>query len=187
MGFTRARRGIRLATGEAFFAVRKDRSRPFAVRSPSGDITAVGTAFNVRAVDDHVTVAVSEGVVTVAPAAQLTLPNPATIRVGSGQQVTFTAREQIKALAVVQTPTPGERGRWRDGVLIYRDEPLRDVVMDVARYTDKSIEIADNAVGDLHYSGLVYKSAVDEWTSALPESFPVTVIRDGQRQIIKAR
>ena len=187
VGFTKERRGIRLAIGEAFFTVKKDRSRPFSVRSPSGDITAVGTAFNVRAVDDHVTVAVSEGVVTVAPTAQLTLPNPATVRVGSGQQLTFTAREQIKSLAVIQTPTPGERARWRDGVLIFRDEPLRDVVMDVARYTDRPIEIADHSVGDLRYSGIVYNGAVDEWIAALPESFPVTVIRDGQRQIIKAR
>jgi transmembrane sensor len=101
--------------------------------------------------------------------------------------VTFTAREQIKALAVVQTPAPGERGRWRDGVLIFRDEPLRDVVMDVARYTDKPIEITDSSVGDVHYSGIVYNGAVDEWIAALPESFPVKVIRDGQRQIITAR
>jgi transmembrane sensor len=187
VGFTKERRGIQLATGEAFFTVKKDRSRPFTVRSSSGDITAVGTAFNVRAVDDHVTVAVSEGVVSVAPTAQLKLPNPATVRVGSGQQLTFTAREQIKALAVIQTPTLGERARWRYGVLIFRDEPLRDVVRDVARYTDRPIEIADSSVGDLHYSGIVYKGAVDEWTAALPESFPVTVIRDDQRQIIKAR
>jgi transmembrane sensor len=141
----------------------------------------------VRAAYDHVTVAVSDGVVTVAPAAQLTLPKPASVRVGSGQQLTFTAREQINALAVVQTPTLGERGRWRDGVLIYRDEPLRDVVMDVARYTDRPIEIADHAIGDLRYSGIVYKSAVDEWMAALSESFPVTVTRDGERQVIKAR
>jgi ferric-dicitrate binding protein FerR (iron transport regulator) len=59
--------------------------------------------------------------------------------------------------------------------------------MDVARYTDGSIEIADASIGDLHYSGIVYNGAVDEWITALPESFPVTVIRDGQRQIIKAR
>jgi transmembrane sensor len=114
VGFTKERRGIQLTTGEAFFTVKKDRSKPFSVRSPSGDITAVGTAFNVRAMDDHVTVAVSEGVVTVAPAAQLTLSNPVPLRVGMGQQVTFTTREQIKALVVVQTPTPGERGRWRE-------------------------------------------------------------------------
>jgi transmembrane sensor len=187
VGFTKKWRGIELATGEAFFSVKKDRNRPFTVRSSSGDITAVGTAFNVRAVDDHVTVAVSEGVVTVAPKSQLMVPEPATVRVASGQQVTFTAKESIKTIAITQTPAPGERARWRDGVLVYRNEPLRDVVMDIVRYSERPIEISDNAIGDLRYSGVVYKGAVEEWTQALPESFPVKIVSEGNREIIKAR
>jgi ferric-dicitrate binding protein FerR (iron transport regulator) len=101
VAFNKEHRTIQLATGEAFFSVKKDRGRPFSVRSNSGDITAVGTAFNVRALVDHVTVAVSEGVVSVAPASQPTAPRPVAVRVASGQQLTFTAQEPIKALAVV--------------------------------------------------------------------------------------
>ena len=187
VAFTRRLRSIQLASGEAYFTVRKDRLRPFTVRSVGGDITAVGTAFNVRAVDDRVTVAVSEGVVTVAPTTQVMATQPAAVRVASGQQVTFTAGEPIKALAITQTPTLGERARWRDGVLVYRDEPLRDVVMDVVRYSAKQIEILDPAIGDLRYSGVVYKSAVDEWTDALPESFPVRIVSEDNRIIIRAR
>jgi len=187
VGFSKKRRDIQLANGEAFFSVKKDRDRPFTVRSSSGEITAVGTAFNVRALDDHVTVAVSEGVVTVTPKTLLMSHEPPTVRVTSGQQVTFAAREAIKAIAITQTPSPGERARWRDGVLVYRDEPLRDVVMDVVRYTDKHIEISDEAIGNLRYSGVVYRGAVEEWTRALPESFPVRIITEGNREIIGAR
>jgi len=187
VGFTRERRGIQLTTGEAFFSVKKDHSRPFVVRSVGGDITAVGTAFNVRAVTEHVTVSVSEGVVTVAPRNELIVAHPDTVRVSSGQQVTFTTRESVKAIAIVESPAPGERARWRDGVLVYRDEPLREVVMDVARYSDKQLELSGDAIGDLHYSGVVYKGAIDEWASALPESFPVRVVNDGNREIIVAR
>jgi transmembrane sensor len=185
--FTKERRNVQLPMGEAFFSVMKDHSRPFIVHSSSGDITAVGTAFNVRSVADHVTVAVSEGVVIVAPTTQLEVREPPAVRVASGQQLTFTAREPTKALAVTESPALGERARWRDGVLIYRDEPLRDVVMDVARYSNKQLEISDDAVGNLHYSGIVYQGAVDEWASALPESFPVKVISEGAREIIAAR
>ena len=71
--------------------------------------------------------------------------------------------------------------------MVYRDEPLRDVVMDVARYSDKQLEISGDAVGDLHYSGVVYKGAVEEWTSALPESFPVKIVTNGNREIIQAQ
>jgi transmembrane sensor len=187
VSFTRRMRKIELDCGEAYFTVRKDRWRPFIVRSVGGDITAVGTAFNVRAVDDRVTVAVSEGAVTVAPTRQVMVAQPATLRVASGQQVTFAAGEPIKTLSVTQTPTLGERARWRDGVLVYRDEPLRDVVMDVVRYSEKEIEIRDSVIGDLRYSGVVYRSAVDEWIDALPESFPVKIASEDNRIIIRAR
>jgi transmembrane sensor len=187
VNFNRLRRGIQLSTGEAFFSVRKDPGRPFIVHSAGGDITAVGTAFNVRAMDEHVTVAVSEGVVAVMPKTQLAVPQPASVRVASGQELSFTARQSISALAITQSPIPGERARWRDGVLVYRDEPLQEVVSDVVRYSDIQIEIADAAVGDLRYSGVVYQDAVQEWVSALPESFPVTIVSDGTREIIKAR
>jgi transmembrane sensor len=187
VSFTRRLRNIELASGEAYFTVRKDRWRPFIVRSVGGDITAVGTAFNVRAVDDRVTVAVSEGAVTVAPMRQVMAVQAATVRVASGQQVTFAAGEPIKALSITETPTLGERARWRDGVLVYRDEPLRDVVMDVVRYSEKEIEVRDSAIGDLRYSGVVYRSAVDEWIDALPESFPVKIASEDNRIIIKAR
>jgi transmembrane sensor len=187
VGFSEQRRDIQLPVGEAFFSVMKDRRRPFIVRSSGGDITAVGTAFNVRAVTDHITVAVSEGVVTVAPGALLATSEQSGVRVASGQQVTFTGQESVKALAITQSPALGERARWREGVLVYRDEPLRDVVSDVARYSDKQLEIADGEVGSLHYSGIVYQGAIDEWASALPESFPVRIVSQGNREIIEAR
>jgi transmembrane sensor len=185
--FSPERRSIQLTSGEAFFSVKKDRSRPFVVGSASGDITAVGTAFNVRALHDHVTVTVSEGVVTVAPQEPATTAKPVAVRVASGQQVTFSADEAEGQLNVTQSATPGERSRWRDGILIYRNEPLRDVVMDVARYTSREFEIESDAVGDMRYSGVVYQGAVDEWATALPESFPVRIVTEGNRKIIQAR
>jgi transmembrane sensor len=186
VAFNTVRRDIQLTTGEAFFSVKKDAGRPFTVRSTGGDIVAVGTAFNVRAMDEHVTVTVSEGVVSVVPKAQLAVQEPASVRVASGEQLTFTAQQTIEPSAVVRTAF-GDRARWRDGVLVYRDEPLHEVVSDVVRYSGIQIEIADTSVGDLRYSGVIYQDAAHEWISALPESFPVTIVSDGSREIIKAR
>jgi transmembrane sensor len=184
--FSAHTRALRLTAGEAFFMVKKDHTRPFIVASASGDITAVGTAFDVRTLSDHVAVSVSEGVVTVAPRSSLMTPEPGTVRVASGQQVTFAAQEPVGSLTITKSPMPGERSRWREGILVYRDETLRNVVMDVARYSDKPLEFNGDANGELHYSGIVYRSAIDEWTAALPESFPVTITTDGNRKIIRA-
>lgn len=187
VAFTRQSRGVRLESGEAFFAVKKDPTRPFTVHSVSGDITAVGTAFNVRAVADRVTVAVTEGVVSVAPETQLATAKPAAVRVASGQQLTLDSHQAAQALAVTQSQHPGERARWREGVLVYRDERLGDVAADVARYSDRQIEIVGDSVADLRFSGVVYKSAIDEWAAALPESFPVKLVVDGRHLTIQAR
>jgi transmembrane sensor len=70
---------------------------------------------------------------------------------------------------------------------VYRDEPLQEVVKDIVRYSDVQIEIADPAVGEMRFSGVVYDDAVHEWIAALPESFPVTIVSDGARELIKAR
>jgi transmembrane sensor len=178
---------VHLEMGEAFFAVKKDHSRPFIVRAPQGDITAVGTAFDVRALADKVTVEVTEGVVSVAPEPRSAGVTPGVVRVASGQQVVIDPRLAAPALAVTQSENPGERSRWREGMLVYRDEPLREVVADVSRYTDRQVEIADDVVGAMRYTGVIYKSAANEWATALPESFPVLLISEGDRIKIKAR
>jgi transmembrane sensor len=179
-------RTVRLRDGEAYFSVRKDR-RPFRVLATAGAITAVGTAFDVRAAADRVTVAVTEGVVSVAPLAQAPGAREfAAVRVGSGQQITIQAHRAVEGRAVIATPSPGERALWRDGVLVYRNEPLRDVVADVARYSARPIEIFD-AAGDLRFSGVVYRDAIDEWAAALPESFPVVLDSSGGRLSIRTR
>jgi len=187
IGFTTERRGILLESGEAFFAVKKDSTRPFVVRALDGEVTAVGTAFDVRAVADTLTVAVSEGVVSVGAESQVASPNRAVVRVASGQQLTIESHNRTHSLTVSQSANSGERSRWREGVLVYRNETLRAVVADVARYTTRRIDIADDATGDLRFSGIINASGVDEWATALPESFPVMLASAEGSLTIKAR
>jgi transmembrane sensor len=184
--FTQKQRVVRLGTGEAFFTVKKDRARPFIVRAPQGDITAVGTAFDVRAVADRVTVAVSEGIVRVVPETGTT-GAAREVHVASGQQVIIDPRGRARSLNVTQSENPGERARWREGMLVYRDEALKDVAADVSRYTDAQLQIDDPAVAEMRYTGVIYKNAANEWATALPESFPVSLVQDGDRIRITAR
>src|SRR3546814_4487254 len=61
------RRTVDLLRGEAFFQVESDRSRPFRVRADAVTVTVTGTAFDVGLTDGTLSVAVSEGIVEVAP------------------------------------------------------------------------------------------------------------------------
>jgi transmembrane sensor len=191
VGFSPQSRDVRLLGGEAFFSVHKDPARPFRVHVLEGIVTAVGTAFNVRATQDRVTVAVSEGVVSVADAgdagttATTPVPEPprARLRLAAGDQLSFTERPRNAELTRVD---PTQSARWRQGWLVYRDEPLRYVIADVERYTTHEIAVADTVSDALRFTGAVSKDSVTEWVEALPGVFPVKVRRQGTRLELSA-
>jgi len=188
-------REVRLAEGEAFFSVQKDASRPFRVHALDGVITAVGTAFNVRTTGNRVTVAVVEGSVKVtggdvervivATPAPRTSISAASARYG--EQLSFVSgRDVLLRDATVTRIDPTEPARWREGWLVYRDEPLRLILKDVARYTDRQISIGEGVDESLHFTGAVFKDSVIEWIKALPEAFPVTVESEDESITVRA-
>jgi transmembrane sensor len=195
VGFSAQARDVRLVAGEAFFQVHKDARRPFRVHALEGIITAVGTAFDVRATGDDVTVAVSEGVVNIAPAQEIAGPSttgsadaskvsdPKSVHLSRGEQLTFNARTNSPELPHGRMiyVDPAQSARWRDGWLVYRDEALRDVIADVERYTDREVAVSDAVPRDLRFTGAVFRDSVVEWVKALPEVFPVAIENQGTR------
>lgn len=192
--FTGSERGLRLDSGEAYFEVSRDPRRPFNVHALHGVITAVGTAFNVRALENRVTVAVTEGTVSVhasetggsvqgSSAAPL---NDA--QLSSGEQLTFTTRVASHSISKVERTRfdSAQATSWRDGWLMYRDEPLRYVIADVARYTDKHVAVSGSVDPRLRFTGAVHRDSVVEWLEALPEVFPVSIHAEGQEVIVAA-
>jgi transmembrane sensor len=198
VGFSPQSRDVRLLGGEAFFSVHKDAARPFRVHVLEGIVTAVGTAFNVRATEDRVTVAVSEGVVSVGDAGDsgrlaptssaALLPHVKSLRLAAGDQLSFKERPPSASAgnAELTRVDPAQSARWREGWLVYRDEPLRYVIADVERYTTREIAVADSVPDSLRFTGAVSKDSVTEWVEALPGVFPVQVKRQGTRLQLSA-
>jgi transmembrane sensor len=179
-------RQVRLQAGEAYFSVHKDARRPFVVVALTSAITAVGTAFNVRAIEDRLTVTVSEGRVKVAKlqthsqAAGAITTRASIGMLDRGEQLTYTQGTTQGEAASIKPVDANDSARWREGWLIYRDEPLKYVIADIARYTDIKIEVTAAAAG-ARFSGAVSKDDIDEWILALPDVIAVSVTpsRDG--------
>lgn len=190
--FTRTDRRLRLDSGEAFFEVSKDPRRPFRVQALHGVITAVGTAFNVRATDDRITVAVTEGTVdvresTAVPSTDGAVSTPShERRLRSGEQLTFSAQRALPPVekAALSHVDAEQAVSWRNGWLVYRDEPLRYVIADVARYTSRHVALSGAVNPQLRFTGAVYRGSVVEWLEALPDVFPVSVHADDQEVIV---
>ena len=196
VAYVAASRDVRLETGEAFFTVKKDASRPFRVHVLAGVLTAVGTAFDVRTTENRVRVAVTDGIVqingasTALGAGPLSVgavgPAPSATRLKPGEAMSFvSAPGHPLESAPVMHVDPAEQTRWREGWLVYRDESLRDVLADVSRYVNKDIIVSSSLV-DVHFTGAVYTDSITEWLKSLPNAFPVDVTVDGSKVLISA-
>ena len=180
-------RDLWLEGGEAYFTVARDSNRPFRVHTTHGIVTAISTEFNVRAAEDHVTVAVTEGAVKVSRE-HLQAASQSAVRqdvadvklVRRGQQVTlrFASEKLANGEILTRGVDPKELARWRDGWFVYHNEPLEDVIADVSRYTSRPIHLDGASLGELRFTGVVSKDHIVEWVKGLATVFPVTVQDD---------
>lgn len=139
------RRRITLHTGEAFFTVAPDPRRPFEVLTTAGRIRALGTAFNVRALDGRVEVAVYEHAVAIA------LPSGQSLaQLTRNEQVSFDAQ----GFGVVAPADLRTAGAWRRHRLVFEDRALAEVVGEINRYRRGRIVVANPALASLPVSGV---------------------------------
>ena len=162
----------------AFFRVAKDPARPFIVKVGATTVAAVGTAFNIRRAGERVVVGVSEGTVKVDARAATAQAQPErtvirTARLGVGQQLSFDAADGSASIQIVDVIGIAA---WREGLLQYRDEPLRSVIADLTRYSARDIVIANPQIADLRITGTVFANDVDNWLQSLETALPVRVV-----------
>jgi len=184
--YTGAARSLDLRDGEAYFTVTPNKRRPFIVTADGVSVRAVGTAFNVRSAAGRVVVTVTEGTVDIYQQSSRSAPAGKPVRAGAGFQVVWQTggaapgqaeRAQAGAEPARVSVKPATAVGWREGRLEYLDEPLEAVVADVNRYAIRPVVIADDAARKLRFSGTVMVGLTDEWLSALPRQFPVTLQR----------
>jgi transmembrane sensor len=182
-------RALTLQRGEAFFEVAPDPDRPFVVRAGGARVTALGTAFNVRISGDRTVVAVTEGKVELiadvppsgnvkdrrAVASPISVPARLSVQLTAGEGVSYIDNGNLQTLSTREAPLATG---WLNGRRQYRNEPLRYVLADVDRYTGHSIRVADEATGDLRFTGTLNLESSDAWLRGLSVALPVTMTRE---------
>lgn len=176
---TGAERHVRLASGEAFFSVHKDPSRPFIVETPAGSVRVTGTQFNVRSeTTQALDVVVLEGSVQVRPG----------IDGATSAPVALTARDHLAADAKgVATQALSAQAvenalAWRRGQLVFDQTPLSAALARFARYHGRAI-VAAPSVADLHVGGTFSLDDLDEFLVSIESVLPVHVMRDSSGAI----
>jgi len=181
--FTESERAIYLLQGEAYFDVAKNPERPFVVYAGTGQVRAVGTAFSVYLNDiknNNVNVVVSEGVIEVKAGKKTQTTDSMElakdqqgIAVKAGGVVSY--REAIESVAYVPEQDIQKKLAWKTGKWVFEGESLADVVDEISRYTDKTLEIVDPEIAALRVGGYFNAGDIDPLLAALQASLGIKV------------
>ncbi len=147
VSFSGKARQVTLGDGEAIFDVVHDAARPFTVAASSHTVRVVGTQFDVRNRGDDLSVTVARGKVEVRPTAS----SGRTFLLTPGQRLDVN-RSGTGSLSAVD---PQEAFGWRSGRLVYRAEPLANVVADLNRQYVQQIEVSDPQLGKMPITGVI--------------------------------
>lgn len=138
-------RGVRRVelTGEAYFEVAKDKSRPFIVATDRGDVRVYGTQFNVRAYPEE-------------PQASTTLVSGSVGVDVSGRTYMLTPGEQAvvsTADVTVRRVNTAEYCAWHTGRFVFENRQLKDILGQLSDWYDVDFEYTDPELGSLHFTG----------------------------------
>ena len=132
--FTGTTREVRLE-GEAYFRVAKDKSRPFIIRAHGVTTEVLGTEFNLRAypgAEAHVTLV--EGSVKIGMPA---LGREVTLR--PGQDIAYAD----SGFTITEVDTR-YCALWKDGRLYFDNAPLKEILHELGRYYNLTVEMEDD-------------------------------------------
>ncbi len=166
-------RRVELARGEAFFAVARDEARPFVVRAGQGQVSVLGTQFNVRLTASGFSVAVAEGRVAVSPTQNIQDEPEHVLTAEQGAEI----NTEVAAVTLFVADT--ERlTAWRRGQLVYRETPLRQVIADLSRYGENDIRVSGAGVDAMAFTGVLNIDTPEVMVQRLADLMELTVTFD---------
>jgi transmembrane sensor len=165
-----AERHVRLADGEAFFQVSKDKTRPFTVETPAGSVRVTGTTFDVRSnsVSD-LEVTVVEGNVQVRPGHAGASP---LYLLGAGDRL--SSREEQVSRGTLSADALDDALAWRRGEIVLDGVPLREALAAFGRYHGITIT-ADREAGSKVWGGRLSLDDLDGFFATLEKNAGVRV------------
>lgn len=154
-------------TGEAYFDVVKDPSRPFIVHTSAMDIKVLGTAFNVSAYENdtyteatliHGAVEVSlhkyqDKKVMLRPFEKVSVQN--VLNTAVQKKLARAPEEQVFTLSKINKAaldSGAAETQWVKNRLVFTDNTLEEIAARLARWYDVNITITDSALKQTRYS-----------------------------------
>lgn len=156
-------------TGEAFFEVSKDLSRPFVLSLGEIGLTVIGTSFNVKNYEDEVQIDVvlKTGKVNIFKG-EYKLDNQL-VHMVPGQMVSYDKSNPEFFLREVDVD---KHTSWINGTLLFHNDPLEEVLKKLARWYNVVIEINDQKVSDYPFTATIKNENLEQVVDLLRFSTP---------------
>ncbi len=142
--FSEKNRKVNLS-GEAFFNIKKDLSHPFNVETPGFDVTVTGTSFNLLAynTDKENSVTMHSGSVTISK-------NGHDFKLRPGEKYILNNETQNSKIIQVDIK---KSSLWKEGVIVIENLDLNEIIKILERKFNVKIEIADEKLKTIRYTG----------------------------------
>lgn len=156
--------------GEAFFKVAEDKTRPFIVRTNSDlQIRVLGTSFNVKAYDSDSTIETT--LVSGKVELQNSTKNKTLFALSPNEMATYNKLANKLDVNQVRTAIVTS---WKEGLLIFDNEPIQNVLNSLERHYDVKIKINDSEIRTYTFSGKIEpKANIQEVLKLIEASSPI--------------
>jgi len=176
--YSQSARVVRLLRGEAMFDVAHDPARPFIVYAGVNQVTAIGTKFVVRLTSENIIVTVADGQVQLSYRPKggdnsTFLQEQEVIVVSEGEQVEINDKTPMRKPEEIDDDELQRRLSWLDGQLVFENERLEQVILEISRYVPDRIIIDDPELGDIRINGRFQIGDTDALLEAIEMSFSV--------------
>jgi transmembrane sensor len=153
-------------TGEAYFEVAKNVTKPFKVKTASSEIEVLGTHFNVNAYDDETAVKTTllEGMVKVSVPLAAGKQTARFLQPGQQSGISKNGTISIQNNADIE-----EAVAWKNGRFQFRSADLKSILRQISRWYDVDVVYKGNV--DLHFTGQLTR---DDYVSKVFEKLAMT-------------
>ena len=172
--FTGNIRPVKL-TGEAFFNIATDKTKPFVISVKGATISVVGTSFDVKSRKGETEVIVATGIVKVNAKGKEVQLHP-----GEKVTVTETGTELLK-----QQNKGSLYNYYITGVLVCDQTPLYQLVDKLNEIYGSHIIIANNKLQNLPITTTFKGQSLDEILKIISETFNIRVEHNGNLLLLK--
>lgn len=195
VAFSELQRKITLDQGQASFTVAKNPNKPFVVSTGLGRVTALGTEFDIYKTADKMTISLIEGKIQVghvlndaiAPegAQKHVVPNNESevIVVEVENDRVSSIALTVKGISPVEHADPDAVIAWRHNKIIFNEQSLSDVLVELNRYSERLIVLQD-VIHEEERITAVFPTDIPTALSMIKTHFNLEEISGGSGEII---